>query len=118
MASQVCWVTLGGIQPTDGPPPVPYSRAVSWCILRPLPGKGKLARVSLLWVWYPPVACLGVCPLSSVSGVAGLWTQQCRQREALGRHRCLSAGSEGEVHAEPARETTGHSRRVSSVPSP
>ena len=64
MAGQVCWVTLGGIQPTGVPPPVLRPYAVSWHAHRGpslASGQGEAgAGVSPPWVWYPLVACLGI----------------------------------------------------------
>lgn len=76
------------------------------CTARPLPG--LRARGSGRW-HFPPV---GLVPTVACSGifVPGLSTQQ--------GEVSLCLGSEGEVHAEPARERTSCSRYSSSVPSP
>lgn len=53
MVGQVCRVTLGGIQPTGGPPPVLRPCAAGWCVPE-APAwpadKGKLAGGS-----FPPI---------------------------------------------------------------
>ena len=64
MAGQVCRVTLGGIQPTGGPPPVLRPCAAGWCVPE-APAwpedKGKLAGgFPRHRFWYPLVACSGV----------------------------------------------------------
>lgn len=95
MAGQVCQVTLGGIQPTGGPPPVLCPCAASWCAPE-APAwpadKGMLAgAVSLPGVLVPTCGLLRfLCPLGCVSRML-----------RGGREAQLNSGSEAEVRREP-----------------